>query len=78
MRARGLGDRLQPPVHDHRSRDGRGQLVAFARSKHLAWLSMRSAGRDQECPGGAADFAEPTCISIMQTTDAFTDAFVAY
>jgi hypothetical protein len=54
------------------------QLVAFAESKHLAWLSMWSAGRDQECPGGAADFAEPTCSSIAQTPDAFTDAFGAY
>ena len=54
------------------------QLVAFAASKHLAWLSMWSAGRDQECPGGAADFAEPTCSSIVQTPDAFTDAFSAY
>jgi len=54
------------------------QLVAFAQSKHLAWLSMWSAGRDQECPGGAADFAEPTCSSIAQTPDAFTDAFGAY
>ena len=54
------------------------QLVAFAQSKHLAWLSMWSAGRDQECPGGAADFAEPTCSSIVQTPDAFMDAFGAY
>ena len=29
------------------------QLAAFAASKHLAWLSMWSAGRDQECSGGA-------------------------
>jgi hypothetical protein len=54
------------------------QLVAFVQSKHLAWLSMWSAGRDQECPGGTADFAEPTCSSIAQTPDAFMDAFGAY
>jgi len=54
------------------------QLVAFAASKHLAWLSMWSAGRDQECPGGAAGFAEATCSSIVQTPDAFMDAFGAY
>jgi hypothetical protein len=54
------------------------QLVAFAQSKHLAWLSMWSAGRDQECPGGAQGFAEPTCSSIVQTPDAFMDAFGAY
>jgi cellulose binding protein with CBM2 domain len=54
------------------------QLVAFAASKHLAWLSMWSAGRDQECAGAAASFAEPTCSSIVQTPDAFMDAFGAY
>jgi hypothetical protein len=54
------------------------QLVAFAASKHLAWLSMWSAGRDQECAGGAASFAQPTCSSIVQTPDAFMDAFGAY
>ena len=54
------------------------QLVAFAAGKHLAWLSMWSAGRDQECPGGAASFAEPTCSSIVQAPDAFMDAFGAY
>jgi len=54
------------------------QLVAFAASKHLAWLSMWSAGRDQECAGGAAGVAEPTCSSIVQTPDAFMDAFGAY
>ena len=54
------------------------QLVAFAQSKHLAWLSIWSAGRDHECPGGAAGFAEPTCSSIVQTPDAFMDAFGAY
>jgi hypothetical protein len=54
------------------------QLVAFAASKHLAWLSMWSAGRDQQCPGGAAGFAEPTCSSVAQTPDAFMDALGAY
>jgi len=54
------------------------QLVAFAAGKHLAWLSMWSAGRDQECAGGAASFAEPTCSSIVQTPDAFMDALGAY
>jgi hypothetical protein len=39
---------------------------------------MWSAGRDQECAGGAASFAEPTCSSIVQTPDAFMDAFGAY
>ena len=54
------------------------QLVAFAAGKHLAWLSMWSGGRDQECAGGAASFAEPACSSIVQTPDAFMDAFGAY
>jgi hypothetical protein len=50
------------------------QLVAFAAGKHLAWLSMWSAGRDQECAGGATSFAQPTCSSIVQAPDAFMDA----
>ena len=50
------------------------QLVAFAASKHLAWLSMWSAARDQQCPGGAQPSAEPTCSSIVQSTDAFMTA----
>jgi hypothetical protein len=54
------------------------QLAAFAAGKHLAWLSIWSAGRDQECAGGAAGFAEPTCSSIVQTPDAFMDALGAY
>jgi hypothetical protein len=54
------------------------QLVAFAASKHLAWLSMWSAGRDQECPGGAQPSAEPTCSSIVQSPDAFMSALGRY
>ncbi len=41
------------------------QLAAFAATKHLAWLSMWSAARDQQCPGGAQPSAEPTCSSIV-------------
>jgi hypothetical protein len=54
------------------------QLTAFAASKHLAWLSMWSAGRDQECPGGVQASYVPTCSSIVQTPDAFMDAFGSY
>jgi hypothetical protein len=54
------------------------QLVAFAASKHLAWLSMWSAARDTECPGGAEDFAQPTCSGIVQTAGEFMDAFGGY
>jgi hypothetical protein len=54
------------------------QVEAFAAGKHLAWLSMWSAARDTECSGGAADFASPTCSSIAQTPDEFTDTFGAY
>jgi hypothetical protein len=54
------------------------QLAAFAASKHLAWLSMWSAGRDTECAGGAQDFAQPTCSSIVQTPDEFADTLGAY
>jgi Cellulose binding domain len=54
------------------------QLAAFAASKHLAWLSMWSAGRDTECPGGAQGYAQPTCSSIVQTPDQFMDTLGAY
>jgi Cellulose binding domain/Glycosyl hydrolases family 18 len=54
------------------------QLVAFAASKHLAWLSMWSAARDQQCPGGAQPSAEPTCSSIAQSPDAFMTALGAF
>jgi hypothetical protein len=54
------------------------QLVAFAASKHLAWLSMWSAARDQQCPGGAQPSAEPTCSSIAQSPDAFMTALRAF
>jgi Cellulose binding domain len=54
------------------------QLVAFAASKHLAWLSMWSAGRDNQCPSGAQSFASPTCSSIVQSPSAFSEAFNAY
>ena len=54
------------------------QLAAFAASKHLAWLSMWSAARDTECPGGAQGFAQPTCSSIVQTPHQFMDTLGAY
>jgi hypothetical protein len=54
------------------------QLAAFAASKHLAWLSMWSAARDTECPGGSQSFASATCSSIVQTPDEFMDTFGAY
>ena len=54
------------------------QLEAFAASKHLAWLSMWSAGRDTECPGGAQSFAQSTCSSIVQAPDQFMDTLGAY
>jgi hypothetical protein len=54
------------------------QVAAFAASKHLAWLSIWSAGRDNECSGGAQSFASPTCSSIVQSPFAFSEAFNAY
>ncbi len=51
------------------------QLVAFAKSKGLAWLSMWSATRDKQCPGGAKGRADATCSSIVQGDVAFSKAF---
>ncbi|WP_412125993.1 chitinase [Streptomyces platensis] len=54
------------------------QLVKFARTKHLAWLSMWSSTRDRACPGGTGNSAQPTCSSIEQKPLDFTRAFGAY
>ncbi|MER5430911.1 cellulose binding domain-containing protein [Streptomyces sp. NPDC002588] len=51
------------------------QLVAFAKSKGLGWLSMWSATRDRQCPGGAKNQADATCSSIVQGDRAFSKAF---
>jgi hypothetical protein len=53
------------------------QLVSFAAAKHLAWLSMWSAGRDQQC-SGASGSAQPTCSGISQAPLAFMKALGQY
>lgn len=55
-----------------------GQLVNFAKSKGLGWLSMWSATRDKQCSGGAKNYADATCSSIVQDEHAFSKAFAAY
>ena len=54
------------------------QLVEFAKSKGLGWLSMWSATRDKQCAGGAKGSADATCSSILQDANAFSKAFAAY
>ncbi|MEU6237803.1 cellulose binding domain-containing protein [Kitasatospora sp. NPDC047058] len=54
------------------------QLADFAKSKHLAWLSMWSGTRDKACEGGAKAFADATCSSIVQQPQDFTRALGAY
>jgi len=54
------------------------QLEAFAAAKHLAWLSMWSAGRDTECPGGVDTSAQPTCSGIVQTPQEFMETLGQY
>ncbi|MFF5492116.1 cellulose binding domain-containing protein [Streptomyces aquilus] len=54
------------------------QLVNFAKSKGLGWLSMWSATRDKQCSGGAKNYADATCSSIVQDEHAFSKAFAAY
>ncbi|MBY8886469.1 cellulose binding domain-containing protein [Streptomyces sp. PTM05] len=58
--------------------DDASKLVAFAKSKGLAWLSMWSATRDKQCDGGAQSYASPTCSSITQAPNAFAKAFSTY
>ncbi|MDT0435941.1 MULTISPECIES: glycoside hydrolase family 18 protein [Streptomyces] len=57
--------------------DDAAQLVEFAKSKGLGWLSMWSATRDKQCAGGAKDVADATCSSIAQDPFAFSKAFKA-
>ncbi|NJP79825.1 sugar hydrolase, partial [Streptomyces sp. AA8] len=57
--------------------DDAAQLAAFGRSKGIGWLSMWSAARDKQCPGGAQNSASATCSSILQDELAFTKAFAA-
>ncbi|MEU5187786.1 cellulose binding domain-containing protein [Streptomyces klenkii] len=58
--------------------DDADQLVKFARSKGLGGLSMWSATRDKQCPGGAQNSASATCSSVLQDEFAFTKAFGAF
>ncbi|MFG2732041.1 cellulose binding domain-containing protein [Streptomyces canus] len=58
--------------------DDASQLVAFAKAKGLGGLSMWSATRDKQCPGGAKPSADATCSSIVQDPFAFSKAFAAY
>ncbi|GGL71065.1 sugar hydrolase [Streptomyces fumigatiscleroticus] len=58
--------------------DDAAQLVEFAESKGLGWLSMWSATRDKQCAGGAKNQADATCSSIVQEAGAFSKAFGAY
>ncbi|GHB51823.1 sugar hydrolase [Streptomyces cirratus] len=53
------------------------QLAAFARSKGIGRLAMWSGARDQQCAGGAKNYADPTCSSVVQAPLAFTKAFAA-
>ncbi|MFJ9560533.1 cellulose binding domain-containing protein [Streptomyces fuscichromogenes] len=57
--------------------DDATQLVDFARSKGIRWLSMWSATRDQQCAGGTKPTADATCSSISQARFAFSKAFAA-
>jgi hypothetical protein len=58
--------------------DDAAQLVSFAKAKGLGWLSMWSATRDRQCPGGAKPAADATCSSIVQGASAFSKAFREY
>jgi hypothetical protein len=57
--------------------DDAKQLVDFAKSKGLAWLSMWSATRDKQC-AQAKNTADATCSSITQGAFDFSQAFAAY
>ncbi|MDH6215931.1 glycoside hydrolase family 18 protein [Streptomyces pseudovenezuelae] len=58
--------------------DDATQLVNFAKSKGLGWLSMWSATRDKQCADGTKPSADATCSSILQDKFAFSKAFGAF
>ncbi|MFG2266807.1 cellulose binding domain-containing protein [Streptomyces sp. NPDC048720] len=58
--------------------DDATQLVNFAKSKGLGWLSMWSATRDKQCDGGTKPTADATCSSVTQDKFAFAKAFGAF
>ncbi|MEU5597359.1 cellulose binding domain-containing protein [Streptomyces sp. NPDC020298] len=58
--------------------DDATQLVNFAKSKGLGWLSMWSAARDKQCAGGTKPTADATCSSITQDAFAFSKALGAF
>ncbi|MFE1914775.1 glycoside hydrolase family 18 protein [Streptomyces anandii] len=58
--------------------DDATQLVNFAKSKGIGWLSMWSAARDKSCAGGPKPTADATCSSITQDAFAFSKAFGAF
>ncbi|GHD89503.1 glycoside hydrolase family 18 protein [Streptomyces naganishii] len=58
--------------------DDATQLVNFAKSKGIGWLSMWSAARDKQCAGGPKPTADATCSSIAQDAFAFSKAFGAF
>ncbi|MFE3636289.1 cellulose binding domain-containing protein [Streptomyces sp. NPDC059168] len=58
--------------------DDATQLVDFAKSKGLGWLSMWSATRDKQCAGGTKPTADATCSSITQDEFAFAKAFGSF
>ncbi|KQX52801.1 MULTISPECIES: cellulose binding domain-containing protein [unclassified Streptomyces] len=58
--------------------DDATQLVDFAKSKGIGWLSMWSSTRDKQCAAGAVSYADATCSSVLQQPLAFTKAFAAY
>ncbi|MDO0927577.1 cellulose binding domain-containing protein [Streptomyces sp. TG1A-8] len=58
--------------------DDATQLVNFAKSKGLGWLSMWSATRDKQCDGGTKPTADATCSSVTQDEYAFAKAFGAF
>ncbi|MFF4934875.1 cellulose binding domain-containing protein [Streptomyces griseofuscus] len=58
--------------------DDAAQLLDFAKSKGLAWISMWSANRDKPCPGGPMSSTDNNCSSIAQDDFAFSKTFGAY
>ncbi|MER5212456.1 hydrolase [Streptomyces sp. NPDC002838] len=51
------------------------QVRAFAEKQEIAWVSMWSAVRDQQCEKGTAEKAQTDCSGVEQSSGAFAKAF---
>ncbi|MBG0853313.1 chitinase [Streptomyces spinoverrucosus] len=55
--------------------DDAAQVREFAEEQQIAWVSMWSTFRDQQCADAAQDDASTNCSGVEQSSGAFAEAF---